>query len=77
MKKQLLVINLLSDTLELRLKDPLRLDEEIIKDIIDQNKSLKKNLGLVSYLGRSLKLKKENPTMTKREIINLILKEPF
>ena len=73
MKKQLSIVNAISDLLDLKAEDPSRLDEDLIKEVFNRNVFLTNELEIVGAMGKSLKLRKENPSITKREIINLIL----
>jgi hypothetical protein len=76
-KKELILIASVYDILDKKLEFPKELDEELIKKLLDEQNRFSKKERIFSIRCASvgLRIRKENPKKTRREIIQLVLKE--
>ncbi len=76
-KRDLVVINAVTEILELKKNRPSELDETIIKAYLENNKNLlkteKEMILAIKSVNLALKIKKENSKKTTKEIAQQIL----
>ena len=76
-KKDLVIVNAVSDILDIKKNNPNKLDSELMGILIDKNRKVKfteeNKLLWLSSANKALKLKTESPKMPKKEIIQKIL----
>jgi hypothetical protein len=75
-KRDLLVVNAVSDILEIKKENPLKMNSELIGIFIKINKlRLREDnkLLLIGYADKALKIKSTFPKISKKELIQTIL----
>ncbi len=78
-EKDVVIVNAVSAVLELRKENPKMLAEEVLKILLNKNKSTFKRRAskilFVSSADKALKIKVKNPKLSKKEIVQLVLNE--
>jgi hypothetical protein len=76
-EKELVMVSAVSDILDIRRENPRRLDEELMRIFIETHKDRLKNkrdrLDYLYFADLTLKLKRKNPQLARKEIIQIIL----
>lgn len=74
MSRDLDIIKIVDEILELRKQDTIKTDSEIIGKFIEETNYLKKeNLQIIKYADMALKMRRENKNLSKKQIIQAIL----
>lgn len=75
-KKDLVVVNAVDDVLNIKSENPSKINDELLSIFIEKGKNkIKKEMKLlwVSSADKALKLKTNNPKLSKKEIAQLVL----
>lgn len=74
MSRDLDIIKIVDEILELRKQDTIKTDSEIIGKFIEETNYLKKeNLQIIKYADMALKMRRENKNLSRKQIIQAIL----